>query len=123
MFLSDWLIFHIRWCEDPKADLKTIIKVCWEDCLVVPLVTRFRKIFQGQGARRDIVGLCLYFSICYCPTFVCFAITLLVAVEMGMAGIATGVNSIGVGEHPPTASRGVSRDIQQGRLTLAEELD
>ena len=41
-----------------------------------------------------------------------------------MAGKAAGLKWVSrVGEQPPAASRGVSRGLQQGRLTLAEKLD
>ena len=36
MIPSDWLIYWARCWEYPKADLKAIVQICREDCLVVP---------------------------------------------------------------------------------------
>ena len=122
MILSDWQIYWVWFWEYPKADLKTTSQVSWEDCLVVPLVSCLTKVSQRQGARWDTVHLRRYFSVCYLSTLACFATSLVT--EMVMAGKAARLKWVSrVGEQPPTASRGVSRGLQQGRLTLAEKLD
>ena len=70
MILSDWLIYWV-WCwEYPKADLKTIIQVSWEDCLVVSLVSCFSEVSQRQGARWDTVDLRCYFGVFHLSTLV-----------------------------------------------------
>ena len=73
MILSDGLVDWVRCWEYPKADLKAIVQVCWEDCLVVPLVPSFSEVSQGQGARRDTIDFRRYFCICHFATLVCVA--------------------------------------------------
>ena len=120
MILFDWLIHWIRSCKDPKAHVKDISESWREAGLVVSFVHCFSEVSQREGAAWDTVNLCHYFGIFRPATLVCVFVS---STEMGMAGKAAGLKSIRVVEQPPAASRGVSRSLQWGRLTLTEKLN
>ena len=118
LLLSGWLICCC--CENPKANVKTISLISWKYGLVVALVHCLSEVSQREGARWNTVDLCPYFGICCSPATIATSLV----TEVGMAGKAAGGKwMLRVGEQPPATSRGVSRGLKQGGLTLAEELD
>ena len=120
VILFGWLIHGIRSCKDPKAHFKDISESWREAGLVVSFVHCFSEVSQRESAGWDTVNLCHYFGIFRPATLVCVFVS---STEMEMAGKAAGLKSIWVVEQPPAASRGVSRSLQWGRLTLTEKLN